>query len=762
MIRYIWNNWWRHPERFILLVIGMLTISSTLSYFVGVTESSNGTTEDILQKRWKAAYHIVVRPEGSRSITEQDGMLEPNYLSGLYGGISLADYELIKGLADIEIAAPLAPVGYSGTLFTYGKIEKPKETGIYRHFLAAYSNDGVKQIAKWEHNSYYKIGSWQGPPEGDLELLSQYGIGKWALESAGTFNQLLVGIDPEAEAKLVGLDKAIVPIGSSRYFSEKDKSETYDGDDNWKITSLPVLVSKRMDTDLLFVSKYERLDLPFNSKEEAEQTMELIKQNGGKLFLDKQKSVGTPIEKTVESKEAHHLLLSNLSRIDSETGKTFQRKNGNSASISPYIQENPSPLQFQKITSPYPERWNVVYEIASREPIIPKELKETQLLSVEHYLGTFRPAHFAKQWNTAKIELHWIGFYDPERLNIAKDPLHDLPIETYHPALARLTLDRNDKPVNPPITLKPTDNPFGLLTSSPLLLTTLEGAAQFLGDKPISSVRLKVKGVENVNEISQKKLEVIAKEIEKRTGLIADITLGSSPQPTLIHVRSNKEEELGWIEQIFVKLGTVFTLFRETKLGFSGIMGIVMLVAITYVFATNLVTLYARSGEFGLLMSVGWRPVHVVGIIFLEACFLGGFVSLISWAIVGTVVLQNETMISLGRVLFIGFCGLFIYILAAIPAAILVSKISPLNLLRTGELQAGTRRLIRVQGIFSLALGHLLGRFRRSLLSIFAMAVPTGLLVFFGFVTYRLQGIMYTSWLDNMLLSKSVRRITLQ
>ncbi|MFP3541818.1 hypothetical protein, partial [Pseudomonas sp. SIMBA_044] len=76
----IWNNWWRHPERFILLVIGMLTISSTLSYFVGVTESSNGTTEDILQKRWKAAYHIVVRPEGSRSVTEQDGLLEPNYL----------------------------------------------------------------------------------------------------------------------------------------------------------------------------------------------------------------------------------------------------------------------------------------------------------------------------------------------------------------------------------------------------------------------------------------------------------------------------------------------------------------------------------------------------------------------------------------------------------------------------------------------------------------------------------------------------------
>ncbi|USG66381.1 hypothetical protein NDK47_03490 [Brevibacillus ruminantium] len=751
MIRYIWNNWWRHPARFALLLVGMLTISSTLSYFIGVTESGNGTTQEILQKRWKAAYHIVVRPEGTRSVTEQDGLLEPNYLSGLQGGISLDDLESIKQIADVEIAAPLAPVGYSWTTFFYGKMEKPKEPGIYRHIIGKYSNDGVKLTPSWENTEYYKVGTWQGPPEGDLGLLAEYGIGKWYLEQFGSFNQLLVGIDPQAEARLVGLDKAVVPMGESRYFTEKDTTDTYDDGDNGTVTNLPILMSNRMDTDLRFVSTYERLELPFGTKEEADQTMEMIKQNGGKRFLDKQKRVGPPLASfTLEAKEAHHLLLSGLSGIDSKTGQRFQAKNGQGAAISSHITESPSPLTLQKGASPYPERWNIAYEAREIKPLYPADVQEMFLFTDEDYQGTFRPFQYFSGWNTAKMSPKWIGFYDPEKLNISKDPLNELPMETYRPALARLVLDKEGNPVNPPLSLKPIENPFGLLTSPPLLLTTLDGAAQLLGDKPISSIRLKIKGVEQVNEDSQKKLQAVAAEIERRTGLLADITLGSSPEPTLIHVRSDRPDaELGWIEQIFVKLGTVFTLFRETKLGFSGIMGIVMLVATTYVFATNLVTLYARTGEFGLLLSVGWRPAHIRRIIFLEAGLQGGMVTLICWAIVGAVVLQQGAHVPIERVFGIGLCGLVIYGLAAIPTALMVGKISPVTMLRTGELQPASRRWARVQGVFSLARVHLLARFRRSLLSVFAMAVPTSLLVFFGFVTFRLQGLMYTSWLGQ-------------
>ncbi len=91
MLRFIWNSWWRNKERFILLLVGVLIVSTGLSYLIGTTQANNGTVVDELQKRWGSSYDIVVRPEGSRSVTEDLNLLEPNYMSGLDGGISASN-----------------------------------------------------------------------------------------------------------------------------------------------------------------------------------------------------------------------------------------------------------------------------------------------------------------------------------------------------------------------------------------------------------------------------------------------------------------------------------------------------------------------------------------------------------------------------------------------------------------------------------------------------------------------------------------------
>ena len=96
MIRFIWQNWWRRKERFILLIIGAFIVSAGLTYLIGLSETNKGTIVDTLQQRWSASYDIVVRPEGTRSVTEDKKLLEPNYLSGLSGGISVEQYEAIK------------------------------------------------------------------------------------------------------------------------------------------------------------------------------------------------------------------------------------------------------------------------------------------------------------------------------------------------------------------------------------------------------------------------------------------------------------------------------------------------------------------------------------------------------------------------------------------------------------------------------------------------------------------------------------------
>ncbi|TRY23579.1 FtsX-like permease family protein [Brevibacillus sp. LEMMJ03] len=753
MIRFIWTQWWRHPERFLLLLVGMLAVSSVLSYFIGVTESSSGTTQDILQKRWKAAYHLVVRPPDTRSVTERDGLLEPNYLSGLHGGISLADYEAIKRMPEVEVAAPLAPVGYDTTVFWFGKISKPEQPGIYRHVVEVYADDGVQPNLMMQQTRYYTVGPWGMPTDWE-QALRDYGVETWILDMGGGINPLLVvGIDPQAEAALVGLDQAVLPIGKSRYFTEQDKVTTIDAGDGRKVMNVPILMSSRMDSDLQVIYRYERLDLPFATSEDANRTMEEVKKNGGVSYLHQQKSAGERLEYVFDSRQMHQLILASLSGVDPETGKPFSRYDhgGQSAALAGLFLEKPSSLSLRKVSSPYPERWPYGYEAIPVQPNIPAELQTYFLLmKPERYPNSFRSTQFFVDWKNKDITPYWIGFYDPEKLRISKEPDSELPMETYRPATGRLVLDKDDKPLNPPVQVKPTNNPFGLLTSPPLLLTTLEAAAELLGDKPIAAIRLKVKGVQEVSEENREKLELLAREIENKTGLIVDITLGSSPQPVLVHIPKNGTyDELGWMEQFFIKLGTAFTLVQETKLGFSGVIGIVMLVAVAYVFATNLVTLYARIDEFGLLLAVGWRPGRVAGMMFVEAALLGGGAALVSWAIAGFAVWQQQAAVPVWRILFIGLCGLVIYVLAAIPAAWLVRKIPPHVIMRYGEMRPVTRRTVRVKGTFSLALGHLLARYRRCLLSVFAMAVPTCFLVFYEFVTNRLQGVLYTSWLGQ-------------
>lgn len=111
MLKWIWNSWWRNRERFILLLVGVLIVSIGLSYLVGITEANKGTIVEELQKRWKSSYHMVVRPPDSRSVTEEKKLLEPNYLSGLAGGITLEQYEMIKAMDKVDIARSNCDVG---------------------------------------------------------------------------------------------------------------------------------------------------------------------------------------------------------------------------------------------------------------------------------------------------------------------------------------------------------------------------------------------------------------------------------------------------------------------------------------------------------------------------------------------------------------------------------------------------------------------------------------------------------------------------
>ncbi|WP_186673727.1 FtsX-like permease family protein [Sporosarcina sp. BP05] len=745
MISFIVKGWIRQKERFLLMMIGALLISGGLSTLIGLSESNKGTVVDSLQKKWDASYHIVVRPEGTKGIAQNDNFFDPNYISGVSGGISLDEYNKIKEIPDIDIAAPISMIGFT----SYNVILKHldiSEPGIYRLTSIAQDLGGLDSIER-KSEFYFSKGIYEQP---DPTLSRKYGIIAFENYLSSYTRVLLAGVDPIEEARLVGLENAVLPLEGQEYFSDSDmvystdfSFEGIDGNEiNVKNTGFPILLSNRSFLDQNLNFKLERLVIPFNN-ESMEKSLAIIEKNGGEEYLKSLSSKDTK-EYAYNSDKVHTSLIENLTGVDSKTGEEINKDDSFTLNLSDKIlQEKTGPLTYQSIGSPFPERWEKALQVIPYEDVS-NELKGDNYTYRKPQLTDVSMA------TNPRLSPYIIGLYDPSKLNISKDPLSELPMETYSTPTATHVLNKDGQPVNPPKKINSDSNIYGFLMQPPTMLTTIEAAGHILGDKPISAIRIKVKGVETIDEESQKKLELVAKEIKKQTGLHTDITLGSSPQPLLINIpKVGKSEEVGWVEQLWVKKGASITIFKETKLGYSGIIISVILVAIMYVFSTNLVSYLSRKQEFAVLLSIGWKPRQLKSILIIESLLIGIIVSLLTLVVqLGLSYKETETL-SISEILLLTFFILLIYIIGPLFPSRLINKIHPWHVMRAGETNLPGKRIIRTKGLFSMVFNTVMGRVQRNLVSILAIALPTALLILFIYVTFRLNGVLYTSWLGQ-------------
>ncbi|KNH35946.1 ABC transporter permease [Exiguobacterium acetylicum] len=727
MLKFIWNSWWRNKERFILLLVGVLIVSTGLSYLIGTTQANNGTVVDELQKRWGSSYDIVVRPEGSRSVTEDLNLLEPNYMSGLDGGITRKQYETIKQIADVEVAAPIAMIGNYNTnaeTDTYNF----KEPGIYKISYTDMQDTGLKK--ETESMSFFAGAGWF-PPESDglNRDVSPQELGEFPIYGYGSA-VMLAGIDPEAEAQLVGLDQATKKATHSRYFTKEDTVNDY-GDGVWDI---PLIMNSQEYVNASRTYRYEKVDIPL-VKDSMVETVRSIMKKGGESYL-KTLPVKDTKEYYISTEQASKQLIKNIleDKVPENATGSFD-----------WMFLKPSSVEYQTIASPFAKRWPFTYQVT------PQEVDKDALISKR---SMYRKARIfgdgtGSLENVPKMHLNYIGVFDPKKLNISKDPLTELPMETYFPAKAQWVMDKNEKPVNPVREVKPTNDPYDFLTKPPSMLTTLDAAFKLRGDKAISAIRVNVKGVETMNATSEKKLKTVAQEIEDKTGLITDVTLGSSPQLALTYLPGLKgESALGWIQQPWIKLGSSMAIFQEAKVGMSGIIASVIAVALVYVFSSNIILLYARKKEFAILLSLGWRPRQLSKLLFLEATLLGTLVALISWTILGSFWLTANHPIALSRIILIGLAGLLIYWGGTLVPMTLIRRIQPFESMRSGEVSKG-RRFVRAQSVLGMSINQLATYWQRTILSTVAIALPTSLFIFFLFITFRLKGVLYATWLGE-------------
>jgi predicted lysophospholipase L1 biosynthesis ABC-type transport system permease subunit len=284
-------------------------------------------------------------------------------------------------------------------------------------------------------------------------------------------------------------------------------------------------------------------------------------------------------------------------------------------------------------------------------------------------------------------------------------------------------------------------------------------AKSLRGDLAISAIRVRValEGCPGdyltcpLTAQNQRKIETIAGEIARRTGLDVDIMVGSSPAPVLVHI-----PEIGYVEEQWIQKNVSSSYEVKVQTGHLLLLG--TLLGIGGVFALDLswADVVSRRKTIALQKALGWRSStvfrQVLGQILLVGALAAGLGTLLA---VGLSFVLNWERPSLS--LSIGL-PLLIVALAGIGGlypAWLAARLPPVIGLRRGN--AGiTAKLpsfhLPPSSFIVLAWQGLSRRWSRTFLGAMTATLSAALLVLMLSVTVDRQGAMNGTLLGEFIL----------
>ncbi|MBA2272465.1 MAG: hypothetical protein H0W21_00985 [Actinobacteria bacterium] len=113
MMHFIWGQILSRRTRVAGLATGILIATVSFVLLTSTVASSSLEVKQTLKRNFRPAYDVLVRPPESYSPIEKErDLVANNYLSGIFGGISLRDYRLVGRIPGVEVAAPIANIGY--------------------------------------------------------------------------------------------------------------------------------------------------------------------------------------------------------------------------------------------------------------------------------------------------------------------------------------------------------------------------------------------------------------------------------------------------------------------------------------------------------------------------------------------------------------------------------------------------------------------------------------------------------------------------
>lgn len=760
--------------------------------------SAAGKTTEIrvrgsVESNYRTAYDILVRPRASAtSLERSQGLVRNNYLSGLFGGVTLKQWREIKAIAGVEVAAPVANIGFvipaGFKNIQLNSVLNSDPVQIYRIRSATVAHRGTSRyplgtdyVYYTRRNAFAPLGVQGGPREivagGDepVEVCSGSGEGDnstpfqvarfrscYSSRSPGEgsdvnspgkvivgrgtyFPLLLAAIDPGEEAKLLGLDRTIV---SGRYLRARDRprlerlppSPYTPGRISYHRV-VPVLASTRTYLDEYLEVRVERLAIPAGTD-----VPQMLASPRGDAFLDS--LAGNEVAlRTVSEKDAYAAALAgsfagtrpnvNISRqywIASPS--RYQQSRG--PLLTPLAVRNPASV-WQADPAP---------DAQTTYANVPRSNMDVQFRKLEPRIGSIYFDRFevpgAEVMKTPVMRI--VGRYDPEKLP-GFSALSKVPLETYYPPKL-LPADEASRRALGGRPLLPSQNIGDYVAQPPLFLTTLNAMRPFLRPKyyagaseaaPISVIRVRVAGVSGPDALSQARVRAVATEIYERTGLQVDITAGSSPQRLLVKLPPGRFGRPGLLlEEGWSKKGVSVSFLQALDRKRLGLLSLILVASAFFVGNAAFASVRGRRREIGTLLCLGWSQRAVFRVVLAELALVGLVAGLIGAALAAGAARVLSLELSLARTLLVAPIALALALVAGLIPAWRAGRLQPLDAIQPPVWASRSRR--RVGRLSTLALANLRRVPARSLVGMAGLYVGVGSLTLLIALNQSFQG----------------------
>ncbi|HEY0716168.1 MAG TPA: FtsX-like permease family protein [Streptosporangiaceae bacterium] len=783
MGRLAWSQLRFGAVRTVALLAGMLIAATAFTVLTAASRTSQLRTTGTVSAHFRAAYDILVRPPAARSPLEaQTGTVQPNFLSGLYGGITMADYRQIQHLPGVQVAAPVAMVGYS---LPVQSITEPLPASalagsgreLFRYDTTWVSAGGATRISQPASYVYVtprplsadnatgasyetqggaraEVCPAPAPATSPFSPAVQAQAWCWSkvngLSGGGSyqnltasrpgvvvtweFPMLIAAVDPAAEARLDDLPHALT---SGRYLAENaGPGEISPG--GHRLTTFPVLAAARSGIGEWSQTQVRRLADPSGPPALDAATMSRDATAPGQPVLSVR----------IDAQQAYEQLLAALSGTPGTypginqywSVGAIKYTRAPDGDLVPAPVRNPLSVWRSAfgtdgfVSAPVDNADTAYRRLTSHAPSSSTIAGATLPIPVPRLAGEFSPARIA-----------------------SFDPLSRVPLGIYQPATAGPASAASRRALNA-ASLLPTLNLAGYVSQPVQLVTTLsalpalENHAYFSGDlhaaDPISVIRVRVAGVAGPDAVSLARIRQVAQQIAVRTHLTVDIVAGSSPRLTVVDLPAGRFGQPGLrLTEGWVHKGVAVAILTAVDRKSVVLFTLILLVCVLFVANSATAAVRGRRRSLGVLACLGWTRPRLFATVLGELAGIGLVAGLLGGALALPIAAGLGLHPSVARAALALPVAMAVAIVAGAGPAWIATRADPLATIRPPVIAA--RRAYHPGGITGLAVLNVTRNPGRTLIGVVSLAVGVAALTLLTAITIAFRGVVVGSLLGD-------------